>query len=55
MMWKKELTIEKAQQAIYGRPAKLQLDKITDFGKCRNMQNGHPPHSFEKRIFKINI
>ena len=37
------MTIEQAQQVTNGRPTKLQLAKITDFGKCRLAKRLPPP------------
>ena len=39
--------LEQAWQATNGRPTKLQLAKITEFGKCR-LAKGLPPRTFLK-------
>ena len=43
-----EKKIEEAQQATNGRPTKLQLAKITYFGKCRLAKRLPPLHTFLK-------
>ena len=38
--------LEQAWQATNGRPTKLQLAKITEFGKCRLAKGLPPPAPF---------